>query len=118
MMSGITDINLVVVGNPDVASIVIRGLDDPDSHDPEEAFRYAFVMRCYANQGWKQLRLYERGTLGAADWEKLARELSQAYSTPGGKRFRAGNRVFEDLYAELDKYRGDDISDFDLSHSR
>ena len=76
--------------------------------------RFAFVMRCWANQWWKQLRCYEQGALSARDWEKLAREAAQTFSSPGGKRFRDGNRVFEDVYAEIDKYQGSEISDFAL----
>ena len=55
MMSGITDINLVIVGDSEVASIMVRGARDPDSLDTEEAPRYSFLLRCYANQGLKQL---------------------------------------------------------------
>ncbi len=92
MMSGITDINLVVAGNPEVASIMVRGAFDPDSLDLEERFRYSQVMRCYANQGLKQLRLHEGGALGTRDWEILARELAQVFASPGGKRFRSYDR--------------------------
>ena len=115
MMSGITDINLVVAGNSELASILARGSVDPDSLDLEEAYRFAFLMRCWANQGLKQLRLFELGALGSRDWENLARELAQGFSGPGGKRFREGNHFFEDLYAEMDKYEsGAKISDFAL----
>ena len=112
MMSGITDINLVVVGNPEVASILDRGRRDPHSLDVHEAYRYAFLMRCWANRWLKQLRLYEHGTLAERDWKKLAQEAAQALATPGGKMFRDGNRVFEDLYVAIDKYERREISDF------
>ena len=112
MVSGITDINLVVVGNAEVTSILNRGARDPHSLDDEEAYRYAFLMRCWANQWWKQLRLYEQGALAERDWEKLAQEAAQALATPGGKMFRDGNHVFEDLYVEIDKYERIQISDF------
>ena len=112
MMAGITDINLVVAGNPEVASILNRGSRDPRSLDDEEAYRYTFLMRCWANQWLKQLRLYEQGTLAERDWEKLAQEAAQALATPGGKMFRDGNHVFEDLYVEIDKYERIQISDF------
>jgi hypothetical protein len=45
MMSGITDINLVVVGDPDVASILARGARDPHSLDDDEALRYTTLVR-------------------------------------------------------------------------
>ena len=46
MMSGITDINLVVSGNSELTSILAHGGADPDSLDYEEALRYAFLIRC------------------------------------------------------------------------
>jgi hypothetical protein len=55
MMAGITDINLVVVGNPEVASILDRGGRAPHSLDDNEALRYTFLLRCRANQWLKQL---------------------------------------------------------------
>ncbi len=119
MMSGITDINLVVVGNSELASIVARGGRDPDSLHHEEALRYGALLRSWANQGLKQLRLFELGALGSRDWENLARELAQGFSTPGAKRFREGNHCFEDLYAEMDKHEsGDPISDWALGVKR
>jgi len=73
------------------------------------------LMRCWANQGHKQLRLFEQGAFSARDWEIAARELAQTFSSPGGKRFREGNHFFEDLYAEMDKYESDvAISDWAL----
>lgn len=117
MMAGVTDINLAVAGNPEVASIMLRASADPDSLDYEEAYRYAGVMRCYANQGLKMLRLFENRALSARDWENIAREWAQAFSSPGGKRFREGNHFFEDLYDEMDKYESDaPISDWALGH--
>ncbi len=50
LVSGVTDINLVVVGNPEVASILARGAVDPHSLDADEALRYSYLMRCWANQ--------------------------------------------------------------------
>ncbi len=112
MMAGITDINLVVAGNPEVASIVERGGRDPRSLDVDDALRYAFLLRCWANQWWKQLRLYEQGALDERDWEKLAQEAAQFFATPGGKMFRERNHVFDDVYVEIDKYERIQISDF------
>ena len=110
----VTDINLAVVGNPEVASIMVRGSADPDSLDYEEAYRYTWLMRCYMNQGLKQLRLFEKGALSSRDWENAARELAYGFSSPGGKRFREGNHFFEDLYAEMDKYESGAVSDWAL----
>ena len=112
MASGVTDINLVVVGNPEVASILNRGARDPHSLDADEVVRYGHLMRCWANQWLKQLRLFEGGALGARDWERLAQEAAQVLSSTGGKMFRERNHVFDDLYVAIDKYERIQISEF------
>ncbi len=117
-MSAFTQSNMTVAGNPNLASIMVRGSIDPDSLDPEEAYRYSTTMRAYANQWLKQLRLYEQGALSARDWERLAQEAAQVLATPGGKLFRAGNHVFDDVYAEIDRYESIEISDFALGRRR
>lgn len=101
MVSSAIDINLVVVGNPEVTSIVLRGARDPHSLDNDEAYRYTMLMRCYANQWLKQLRLFELGALGLRDWERLAQEAAQVLSSPGGKMFRERNHV--QLLPEADR---------------
>ena len=114
VMAGITDINLVVARDPEVASIVARGFLVPDSLNAFEAYRFQFILRSWANQWLKMLRLYERGALSPPEWERLAQEAAQTFALPGGMVFRARNHVFDDLYAEIDKYERREISDWQL----
>ena len=114
VMSVYTQTNATVAGNRDIASILLRGSLNPDSLDTEEAFRYSAIMRSYASQWLKQLRLYEHGALSAREWERFAQEAAQIFASPGGKLFRAGNHVFDDVYAAIDKYERREISDFAL----
>ena len=50
MVSGVTDINLVVVGNSELASILVRGGRDPDSLDYEAGWLSVFPKADIQNQ--------------------------------------------------------------------
>ena len=111
-MTGFNDINIVVASHPALASLLDRGCQNSNSLNAEEVVQYNFLLRCYANQWWKLFKLFERGSLPAAEWGVFAREAAQFFEQPGCKPFRALNVLFADLYTELDKHRGSEISDF------
>ena len=111
-MTGFNDINIVVAGNPALASVLDRGCQNPDALNSEEIVQFNFLLRCYSNQWWKLFKLYERGSLPAAEWSIFAKEAAQFLEQPGCKPFCDQNALFADLYTELDKYKGGVISDF------
>ena len=111
-MTGFNDINIVVAGNPALASVLDRGCQNPDSLNTEEVVQFNFLLRCYSNQWWKLFKLYERGSLPAAEWSIFAKEAAQFLDQPGCKPFCDQNALFADLFTELDKHKGGVISDF------
>ena len=111
-MTGFNDINIVVAGNPALASVLDRGCQNPDSLNSEEIVQFNFLLRCYTNQWWKLFKLYERGSLPASEWSIFAKEAAQFLEQPGCKPFCDQNALFANLYTELDKYKGGVISDF------
>ena len=111
-MTGFNDINVVVAGNPALASVLDRGCQNPDSLTDEEVVQFNSLLRCYSNQWWKLFKLYERGSLPEAEWSIFAKEAAQFLDQPGCKPFCQQNALFADLYADLDKYRGGVISEF------
>ena len=111
-MTGFNDINIVVAGNPALASVLDRGCQNPDSLSTEEVVQFNFLLRCYSNQWWKLFKLYERGSLPVTEWSIFAKEAAQFLEQPECKPFCEQNALFADLYTELDKYKGGVISDF------
>jgi hypothetical protein len=112
VMTGFNDINVVVASHPALASLLDRGCQNPKSLSAEDVVQFNFLLRCYTNQWWKLFKLHERGSLPIAEWSIFAREAAQFLDQPGCKPFRAQNALFADLYTELDKYGGAEISDF------
>jgi hypothetical protein len=111
-MTGFNDINVVVASNPKLASLLDRGTQSPDTLSAEEITQFNFLLRCYANQWWKLLKLHERGSLSEGEWTVFAREAAQFLDQPGCLPFREQNALFADLYVELEKHKGAVISDF------
>jgi len=114
-MTGFNDINVVVASDPELARLLDRGTQNSDALSVGEITQFNFLLRCYANQWWKLLKLRERGSLSEADWSVFAKEAAQFLDQPGCRPFRAQNTLFADLYVELDKYKGSAISDFGFS---
>ena len=111
-MAGFNDINVVVASHPELASLLDRGCQSPDSLNAVEVVQFNFLLRCYANQWWKLFMLHERGSLPSGEWSIFAQEAAQFLDQPGCKPFRDKNALFADLYTELDKHKGGVISDF------
>ncbi len=112
VMTGFNDINIVVASHPALASLLDRGCQTPDKLNAEDVVQFNFLLRCYANQWWKLFKLHERGSLPVTEWSVFAREAAQFMDQPGCKPFRAQNALFADLYSELEKHGGAEISDF------
>ena len=110
------ELNLLILNSAEVASIIARGSDEPETLDPIEQFRFISAMRVLANQGAKVLKLHRLGAVSEDEWIGHARHMAQLFGTPGGIAFREGNRSYDALYAELDRHRGDRISSFVTSN--
>lgn len=99
---GFNQINLLLGEKPELAEILERGLADPDSLDEREQAQYVWLQRSYVNIYENLYQQYQRGACPAPFWEKFARELKQTLDSPGGRRFRAANDSYAELYAYVD----------------
>ena len=85
---GFNDMNAILINNPDVASIFLRGNESPDNLTPTEAVQYSFIYRVYSNLWLELLCLHEHGALFESEWQRLGLEAKQAFETTGGRIFR------------------------------
>jgi hypothetical protein len=115
-LAGFNDILKDVAANGELASIVRRGGLDPGVLSADEAFRFNFHVRTYANQLYKLLRLTEQGAFPPGEWIEMAREAGQVFSMPGFARFRRDNRFYADLWAEIEKYGAPEVSQFEFGN--
>ena len=111
-MTGFNDINVIVASTPILASILDRGCMSTDELTEIETVQFNFILRCYANQWWKLFKLYERGSLERIEWSIFAKEAAQFLDQPGCKPFCEQNKLFLDLYEDLEKYKSGVISNF------
>ena len=111
-MTGFNDINVIVASTPALASILDRGCMSTDVLTEIETVQFNFILRCYANQWWKLFKLYKRGSLARSEWSIFAKEAAQFLEQPGCKPFCEQNKLFLDLYEDLEKYKSGVISNF------
>lgn len=117
-MTGFNDINVVVASTPELASIINRGCMGADELTEIEAVQFNFILRCYANQWWKLYKLYDRGSLSRNEWAVFAKEAAQFLEQPGCKPFCEQNKLFAELYDDLEKYKTGVISDFGFTNKK
>lgn len=111
-MTGFNDINVIIASTPALASLLDRGCMSTDQLTEVETVQFNFILRCYANQWWKLFKLYERGSLARSEWSIFAKEAAQFFEQPGCKAFLVQNKLFTDLYEELEKHKSEVISNF------
>lgn len=114
VMTGFNDLNVELMRDPDLLSLYLRGTEHPESLTEAEGTRFVLMIRCYANQWEKLLRLYQAGALPAAAWRSYAPEAAQILGTPGGRLFQRDNSNFRELYEALRAYDGATASEFRL----
>ena len=103
VLNEVNNINLAVAQSAELASIVYRGMYDPDSLNEMDGVRFSFVLRAVSTQWLKMFRLYEKGALARSEFELYGAEMGQVFRTPGGKIFRAEHRVYAELFSALDE---------------
>ncbi len=110
VMTGFNDLNMRVAESSELAALLAQGRVDPSTLAEVDQLRLTSVYRSYANHWLKLLRLRERGVLSEADWARFGLEAAQSFEHAGWRQFRIENRVFEDLYEELEKLDGPPVS--------
>jgi hypothetical protein len=89
--NGFNDLNLAVVGDPDVACVVVVGLEAPGNLTAVEAVRFSAFMRGLFNQYLRVHRARQTGLLDQEYWEGAAAEAAWLMSTPGGQAYFRDN---------------------------
>ena len=111
IMRGWNELNMVVATRPEMADLMTRGQDDPDSLEGTERVQFVFLLASYFNQFEKLLYLFEAGTLSNEEWHRWASIGAQILSTPGGRAWRVQSPGFSRLFEELDRHRtGDSVA--------
>ncbi len=108
--TGFNDIDATVVNDPDLAHLFNQGLADPDSLNPQQEARVAFVLRMFHNQYYKIFRLHRTGVLPKGEWSIYARQCAQLFGSPGGQRYLVGNPDYPALVEAVSSYDSEERS--------
>ena len=74
----------LIAADPDVASIFIRGLSDPESLDPVENVRFTFLISEFYSLIESAYREWKLGVGQETDVQKLVMQCHKILNTPGG----------------------------------
>ena len=117
-VEGYNAINLAVANNPDLARILVVGLDDPNRLENVEAAQFSGFMRAVMNQGGAMYAQYSLGLISDEVWQYSAQQIAQIFSTAGGKKYLQANSAAyanSSFLAALQPYMGQEMqSNFSL----
>ena len=108
------DINMLVGANPELAALLTRGLDQPDTLTEGESVQFSFLWRCYMNQYFSLYQLHAKGVLSAQRWDHYSREAAMWVATPGGKIWRQENPNMAEFWRALDKIPVEKVASVDM----
>ena len=111
-LSGYNNVQTFCAGDVESASIWRRGATEPTALNEDEQVRFEMMVRNYANQVYKLLRLYEHDVFPESEWIKTIDEAKQLFRSPGFAEFKQGNNYFADLWSEMDSRVLNPISTF------
>lgn len=118
LVNEINHINIAIAESDELASIVYRGMYDPDSLNDMEGIRFSFVLRAVCNQWLKMFRLYEKGVVSRSEFELYGGEMAQTFNTPGGKIFRSEHKIYAELFRAIDELEVVQTTSFKLGDHR
>ena len=100
--------------DPSLTGLLEQGLADPDSLTETEKYQFGWIMRVYVNIWENMYQQYLEGACPESYWLPYAEQARTIFDMPGGKLYRAGNTLNEELFTYLDglSIKG---PDFDLS---
>jgi hypothetical protein len=105
-MDGYFELNRAI-SEAEIGEIYFKSLTDLESMSELELFRAKNLHRMWLAHVYKLFRLYERGILPENEWETTVMDavnLTGEYAKLH-LQFRSENPFFNDLYAEIDRYK-------------
>lgn len=95
-------LNMTVGSDPDLASLVNRGVSDFDSLDEKERAQYSYIQRAYFNSFWNVFLQYKLGALSEEMWSLYAHQVAFLLSKPGPRAFRTSNRMYDEMFESVE----------------
>ena len=116
ILEGFNRANEQLASDPTLASLFVRGLNDPDALSISESAQFSWLLRLFVNQYVKIFDLYQNGTLTEDEWRDFGAQGAFMMTRPGGQRWLEGHGgTFQYFYDELFKLPFDEtVIDFTM----
>jgi hypothetical protein len=78
-------LNELIVSDPELARIVVLGLEYPEALTDVESIQFSMHMTMFTNQFTRIGKHYELGLISEQEYQNSSYELASFYNTPGGR---------------------------------
>ena len=78
-------INIMLMSDKDSASVMRRGLDNPDDLDPDDRFRFLMYVGQFMQIYSTMFDLHSQNMLPPSQWHAVRKDIITVLSTAGGK---------------------------------
>jgi hypothetical protein len=95
-------LNMAVGADPELASLVNRGISDFDSLNEKERSQYSYVQRAYLNCFWNVFLQHKLGAMSEDMWLMFAHEVAFLLARPGPQVFRQSNRMYDKMFESVE----------------
>ena len=113
LSAGWNDLNTVIMSDPELAQIMVKGFTDPESLDEIQIYRFQLAGQSYINHFMTVVNRYHDGTLPEQQW--LAHSAGMAYVTksPGGTWLLEHSIVTPDVRTALNESFNEELEQKD-----
>jgi hypothetical protein len=95
-------LNMAVGSNPELASLVNRGVSDFDSLNEDERAQYSYIQRAYFNSFWNVFLQHKLGAMSEEMWLVYAHQVAFLLAQPGPRAFRVSNRMYDEMFDSVE----------------
>jgi len=95
-------LNMSVGSDPELASLVNRGVSEFDSLDEKERAQYSYIQRAYFNCFWNVFLQHKLGSVSEELWLPYAHQVAFLLSKPGPRAFRLSNRMYDEMFESVE----------------
>ena len=88
LAEGFNSLNAHLMDSPDLASIWLKGMSDPESMTEVESLRFIAMMQSYLNHFTTLMKYHEAGLLPEEQWQTHYSAMHHIFNSTGGKWLR------------------------------
>ena len=86
LSAGWNSLNTVIMADPELTSLWVNGMNDPESLSKDEFLQFMMVCQSYVNHFMTVQKHYEAGHLPEEEWKYHSMGMAHLMNSPGGQQ--------------------------------